>query len=527
MQVLIVDDDMATVDVIQNTVDWKRLEIDQIFISYNISDARRILSENTVDIIISDIEMPQGSGIELLEWIREQGIPGEFLFLTCHESFGYAAKALKNRASEYLLKPFDVNIMEAALKKIIIKIREKRKLIEESEYGKWVKQNQRQLQLSFWNQLLTGRIEGKESQIIAEIHNRKLQIDDKASYRLLISKVTSLEKEKLNLDLLLFIAENIHSEVLCGNPDNDSVVSMNYKENHKEYYVFVTVCKVQKGWDADQSCEALRREFRQLFSGEITICISKECQITEFHETFDRILNLIDANVGYYGAYFHEEDSADLQKTVQNVLEFEKMETFLSRGQKIEFLSYMKGRLNARAFERTLNEYVLNRGKEEVLQAVYTYLGKKGIQASGLLENESLEALYQKASQSVIDMIRWTNFLLESTFEYEEAMKKQYTLSDEINEYIKEHFRENIGRNEIANKVHLAPEYVSKIYKKQTGRNLKDTITEYRIEEAKLLLERGERVSDVAERVGFDNFTYFSTLFKKYTGMPPNQYRKK
>ena len=70
-------------------------------------------------------------------------------------------------------------------------------------------------------------------------------------------------------------------------------------------------------------------------------------------------------------------------------------------------------------------------------------------------------------------------------------------------------------------------EYLSKTYKKQMGVNLKDTIAECRIEEAKRLLERGERVSDVAEEVGFDNFTYFSTMFKKYTGITPNQYRKK
>ena len=64
-------------------------------------------------------------------------------------------------------------------------------------------------------------------------------------------------------------------------------------------------------------------------------------------------------------------------------------------------------------------------------------------------------------------------------------------------------------------------------YKKLTGRTIKDTITEYRIDEAKRMLERGERVSDVAETVGFDNFTYFSTIFKKYTGVSPNQYCKK
>ena len=225
MRVLIVDDDIATVDVVQNSIDWKKLGVRETFSAYNISHAKKILSEHEVDIIISDIEMPQGSGIELLEWLREQKMPGEFLFLTCHENFDYAARALKNQASEYLLKPFDVNVMEAALKKIILKIRETRQLIAESEYGKWARQNQRQLKLAFWNQVLSGHLVGDEA--TESVEEKRLNIDVNASYRLVISRIrcTEQEKEKMNQGLMLFIMENIHSEVLCGRPDNESILS--------------------------------------------------------------------------------------------------------------------------------------------------------------------------------------------------------------------------------------------------------------------------------------------------------------
>ena len=101
MQVLIVDDDMATVDVIQNTVNWKMLEVSRVYTAYNISSAKKILLENPIDVIISDIEMPQGSGLDLLEWFREEKLPGKFLLLTCHESFDYATYAIKYHASEY------------------------------------------------------------------------------------------------------------------------------------------------------------------------------------------------------------------------------------------------------------------------------------------------------------------------------------------------------------------------------------------------------------------------------------------
>ncbi len=66
------------------------------------------------------------------------------------------------------------------------------------------------------------------------------------------------------------------------------------------------------------------------------------------------------------------------------------------------------------------------------------------------------------------------------------------------------------------------------MYKKKTGKNIKDYINEYRLEQAKELLNDSRvRVSDVAAEVGYSNFSYFSTLFKKYTGLTPNEYRQK
>jgi two-component system response regulator YesN len=85
---------------------------------------------------------------------------------------------------------------------------------------------------------------------------------------------------------------------------------------------------------------------------------------------------------------------------------------------------------------------------------------------------------------------------------------------------------EDIGRNEIAGEFYLTPEYLAKLYKKKTGMNLKDYINEYRIEVAKELLKTGEKnISNIAETVGFDNFSYFSTLFKKMTGVSPKDYK--
>ena len=192
----------------------------------------------------------------------------------------------------------------------------------------------------------------------------------------------------------------------------------------------------------------------------------------------------------------------------------------------MEFMSALKDLLNEKMKSNALTDAALNRIEKEVWQVVYTYLGKKQIAVAGLLEDENLNSLEKRATQSVLDMIRWVGYLLDATFEHEKNVKKSFTLSDKINNYIYEHYREPIGRNEIAEVMFLAPEYLSKVYKKETGVTLNEAIATYRVEQAKILLDRGERVSNVAEKVGFDNFTYFSTTFKKVVGVSPTQYKK-
>ena len=332
MQVLIVDDDMATVDVIKNSVKWKELGVSDTFTAYNIQQAKEILKEHNIDIVISDIEMPQGSGIDLLEWFRREELPGDFLLLTCHESFDYASNAIKYQACEYLLKPFDVNVMEAALKKIILKRMETQKLQENSEYGKWLKENQNHVQVAFWSEILSGHIAGKNEIIKNEIGNRKLQINVEQDYNLIVSKITEIKKDraKMSPDLMLFVVENIHSEIFCGCPDNSSVVSMDYDN----YYIVATVCREKDSEELKQCCKLLHTGFKKLFSSEITMCVGKPCKIEDFYDTFHRQQNLIERNVAFYGSYFQEDDVAEVRQDVKNVFEVDKIEQFFIRKEK-------------------------------------------------------------------------------------------------------------------------------------------------------------------------------------------------
>ena len=119
MRILLVDDDTVILDDLRYSIHWDKLGIDRVDTAQDAATAKEILAREPVDIVISDIEMPQESGLDLLRWYRENNLKGKFLLLTCHESFRYATAALKLHAGEYLMKPFNVEMMELVLQKFI------------------------------------------------------------------------------------------------------------------------------------------------------------------------------------------------------------------------------------------------------------------------------------------------------------------------------------------------------------------------------------------------------------------------
>lgn len=122
MNLLIVDDEIVTTQVLEEQLDRELLSIDQIYVAYNTSMARDILQKNKVELILCDIEMPKENGIHFLKWVREQKIQTEVIFLTSHEKFEYAYGAVQNGAANYLLKPIDMNKINQTLLRVTEKI---------------------------------------------------------------------------------------------------------------------------------------------------------------------------------------------------------------------------------------------------------------------------------------------------------------------------------------------------------------------------------------------------------------------
>lgn len=92
-------------------------------------------------------------------------------------------------------------------------------------------------------------------------------------------------------------------------------------------------------------------------------------------------------------------------------------------------------------------------------------------------------------------------------------------------QYINQHLSEEITLKQLADEVNYSEYYVSRLFKKISGKTLTNYIQEKRIEEAACLIRSGLPINQAAEQVGFNNYSYFYKTFKKLIGCNPANYQ--
>lgn len=98
---------------------------------------------------------------------------------------------------------------------------------------------------------------------------------------------------------------------------------------------------------------------------------------------------------------------------------------------------------------------------------------------------------------------------------------------DEATDYIVNNLQADLSPGLIAEKVHVSPGYLMKLFKQYMGVSIMDYTNNMRMEKGKELLKKSNmKISQIAQMVGISNSQYFAVLFKKYTGMTPKEYRK-
>lgn len=115
--VLLIDDEPWGLRGLKNSCKWEDYGFDQVLSSTDPAQAKTLLLRAHPKIVISDIRMPELSGIDLLKLARCSRLHSEFIFVSGFSEFSYAQEAVNNGAFAYLLKPIDPQILQETVKK--------------------------------------------------------------------------------------------------------------------------------------------------------------------------------------------------------------------------------------------------------------------------------------------------------------------------------------------------------------------------------------------------------------------------
>lgn len=123
MNVILVDDEEVALNALRRRVDWKKYGFEEVLAANSARQAQDVFQSHAIDVMISDIEMPGGSGLELFEWVKVYYPVVECVYVTCHPEFDYVRKALQLGSADYLLKPIDYEELDGILSRLVERCR--------------------------------------------------------------------------------------------------------------------------------------------------------------------------------------------------------------------------------------------------------------------------------------------------------------------------------------------------------------------------------------------------------------------
>lgn len=249
--------------------------------------------------------------------------------------------------------------------------------------------------------------------------------------------------------------------------------------------------------------------------------------LTELPETLTRLREMRESNLNSVNKPLFLQDFVP-STTSYIPPSLEVINTFLEQKQADAALQNIENYLSKYIQASGITKNFLLHLRLDIEQIVFSYLHKNGIEAHTLFSSEERDELITKSLDAVPYMFNYLRYLIQRAVEYNSFVNEKDSVVDIVLNYIHQHYSEDISRTMLADMVYLNPDYLARLFKKQTQTSIINYITTYRLEKAKeLLLNPDIPVGTVALKVGYGNYSYFSKLFKDVVGCTPNEYRKK
>lgn len=506
MNIIVIDDQKAVVDSIYNNLAWKELGIDEVFTAYGAKDARAVFSREHIDIMLSDIEMPEESGLSLFRYVKKISSATECIFLTSHADFSYAQEALRLGSFEYILQPCRYEEIAQTIKKVIVKINEK-------QHAQGFSANRQELINTMGARLLHASGEENVEKIISGLFGRKY--DDGVFFPAEIAVVTEckrsirdeIEKTVKSVfspkkDVSVIVMEISHCEyiVLCYGPPPDMQQPELYEGMNGVFSALNTVQNVKTAvYAGTAGVPDLCSEIRQLHCMHENNILQKPVIM--------KIRPVPEVSKDYL-CTLHPERWAGILENGNGLVIKEEIRLFIRKAD-------TEGRITLPLMQ--VMHYLFITAVNEVLQ-------KSGMDISyyllGNYTKMDLDNSY-RTYDSFMNAVDIMLHVLKSA-----SGENRQSRVEQAEKYIEENINRNITRTEVAQTVYLNEEYFSRLFKEETGCTFKDYVTNRKIEYAKqMLASTNFSISVIASKVGYDNFSYFSKIFRQKEHKTPQEYR--
>ena len=517
------------------TIDWDKLEIEDRRTASSAEAAKEVFRAVPVDIMVCDIEMPGGSGIDLMKWVREEGYLTRNIFLTNHTRFHYAQTAIKLDTVDFIGKMSPPAELEDALRRAVNMVRAMRVQKRYADYGRYWEENSGLLWRQFWLDLLSGKIPPDHDAVMKAAKERLMEWygtagsgENNTAFRPMLCTVDLGQRPisdwpERELDFCVY---NVLSEVLYGSTNSDHIVFLE-RESRAVYAVLVDE---QDAGTLEGKAREADGLFREYLGFSVNFYIGPTVPIEQLADAVGRLkaadrenvtrqggVQLVDPTRGGDGRPDEKPERMDMAG----------LRELLDAGDAYSVIGRVRDYFSALPRERVTQQLLLD-FQLDFNQLLFNALDERGIDTHAFFFQSDCETLYKRSASSLIDTLKWASFTAQRAAEAIQASGRAQTVTGRVKAYIDGHYSEHITKAELGAMLYLNPDYLAKLFKKETGIALNDYIAQVRVNAAKALL-RDESVPllDIALRTGFDYYSYFSTTFKKAVGLSPSDYRKK
>lgn len=487
-KIILADDDFLVRSYLAQLIDWEANGYMLAGVAQDGAQALELAEKLRPDIVIADIDMPVMNGIELLRKLKEKNHPAKVIMLSCHDDFEYVKEAMRTGADEYLLKD------AVTPEKLLQTLQELAPVGAEEEPKALTEEQERKQLLNLLEGTLLSSASIAPDAVIAV---RLMEYEENIAYQ------PMEQREKFYRSFLQNCEDAGRSlaAVRCV---------------HVRGGLFAVLCAFRRGMSRQaqqlalrETAAALVQEADRHFAAAVKLGVSDIAEHgTDTSVCWNDAKNALGHAFYQPGSIFYAWQCGKMGDMLPRAAEdfLKTAEDLAAHRDSGAIKTMLTAALEAFSQEQTRESLVAG-----WLHSADRKLG---------IETRPMPRRFSALREMVQVYIAACEEMLPDTAQYSESV------ADTIR-YVQEHFRENITLADAANAVHLTTTYLSYVFHKETDITFSEYLQSCRINHAKELLERtDERVREVGALVGYHDNRHFSKVFKRATGMTPQEYRK-